>query len=693
MHKIYSTILFILVTGSFARAQKKANNVKTDTTSLTTVTVKGYLSDQPMLSVPASVSVISPAQLKLQPDNSLVSAVNTVPGVRMEERSPGSYRLSIRGSLLRSPFGIRDVKIYYDELPLTDAGGNTYLNVIDFNSVQGIEVLKGPDGSLFGANSGGVVLINPVDRNNNTNFVTVGFSGGSYGLVHENVSLQQVSKNNQFNFTQAYETYHGYRVHSDMYRHYFQASDKITYGGVNSLKILGFYSDLKYETPGGLTLAQLAIDPRAARPSTPVVPGALVQNAGIENKMTYGGAVNEWHITPNIRNVFAVYGAYVNFTNPFITNYEQRYERTYGMRTYFEFTGTPKKDFKWKANLGMEWAQTNADNNDYGNRAGVRDTAQSLDKVNTGQHFFFARYEETLYDRLHVEAAASLNFYGYDFKNIYPRNQTAFTRQTFSPQIMPRLALSYQVTGNFVWRASASRGYSTPTSAEIRPSNNIINTTLGAQYGWSYETGFRLRNSDETMLLDVSAFYFHLNNAIVRRLTAASTEYYTNSGDIKQPGIELYFTDWIIKPTNQGFIRGLQISESLTISKFTFGDYRDATTGYAGNELTGVPRNVSVASVQVKFPESLYLYTQYNATARIPLNEANTFYAPKYNLVQAKAGWQHQLSSKSRLEIYAGVDNLLNEQYNLGADLDAVGNRFYNPSALRNYYAGFNVKF
>ncbi|NNU33729.1 TonB-dependent receptor plug domain-containing protein [Mucilaginibacter sp. S1162] len=122
VRKIYSTILFVLAAGGIASAQKKSNNAKADTTSLNTIVVKGYLSDQPMLSVPASVSVISPAQLKLQPDNSLVSAINTVPGVRMEERSPGSYRLSVRGSLLRSPFGIRDVKIYYDELPLTDAG-------------------------------------------------------------------------------------------------------------------------------------------------------------------------------------------------------------------------------------------------------------------------------------------------------------------------------------------------------------------------------------------------------------------------------------------------------------------------------------------------------------------------------------------------------------------------------------------
>src|SRR6202012_1344623 len=105
----------------------------------------------------------------------------------MEERSPGSYRLSIRGSLLRSPFGIRDVKIYFDEMPLTDAGGNTYLNSVDMNSIQGIEVLKGPDGSLFGANSGGVVLLSPLSKFNTGNYISAGINGGSYGLIHENV--------------------------------------------------------------------------------------------------------------------------------------------------------------------------------------------------------------------------------------------------------------------------------------------------------------------------------------------------------------------------------------------------------------------------------------------------------------------------------------------------------------------------
>ena len=60
----------------------------------------------------------------------------------MDERSPGSYRLNIRGSSLRSPFGVRNVKIYYDGIPFTDPGGNTYLNQLGFYNIQSVEILK-----------------------------------------------------------------------------------------------------------------------------------------------------------------------------------------------------------------------------------------------------------------------------------------------------------------------------------------------------------------------------------------------------------------------------------------------------------------------------------------------------------------------------------------------------------------------
>jgi len=688
MLKEYVCLFSFLIITSGAVAQNTFTRPPKDTVKhLQPVTIRGYLSDQPLLNVPASVSAIDKAQLKLQPDNSFVSALNSVPGVRAEERSPGSYRLSIRGSLLRSPFGIRDVKIYYDEIPLTDAGGNSYLNAVDINSVNHIEILKGPDGSLFGANSGGVVLLSPVNFRTDSSFVSLGLNGGSYGLIHDNATIQQKSGNNQLNLSQGYETYHGYRQNSDMHRQFVQAADKWNYSGKDELRVLGFYSDLHYETPGGLTLAQYQTMPQSARLPTKFVPGAIQQKIAIGTKMLLGGAVNELHISDRLRNVLSVFGSYVDFSNPFITNYEQRYEGTYGLRTYFELNSEKHTDYGWKINLGLEWQQTNSDINNYGNRSGVRDTAQTLDKIHTNQHFFFTRYVFDLYNRWHAEAALSLNFYNYKFRNMYPNAEAGFTNRDFTPQLMPRIALSYDVSNNFIWRASISRGYSTPTTAEIRPTDNVINTNLQAENGWNYETGFRLRNTDQTMFLDASVFYYVLHNAILLHINPDETETYLNSGGTRQPGFELYFSDWLIRPHNTSFIRGLQFNESITFDKFTFSGNND------GKQLTGVPGQVFITSLQVKLPAQLYIYAEHNYTARIPLTDANTVFASHYNLVQAKAGWQVTSNKKSKLEIYAGVGNLLNEKYSLGNDLNAVGNRYYNPAPLRNYYIGFNAGF
>ncbi|RYY28589.1 MAG: Plug domain-containing protein, partial [Sphingobacteriaceae bacterium] len=112
MTKKSSVVFLILLCFKLASAQQTDSLKK-----LPEVVIKAYLSQQPLLTVPAAVGTVNYQQLQIQPDFSLVPAVNTIPGVRMEERSPGSYRLSIRGSLLRSPFGVRNVKFYMDEFP------------------------------------------------------------------------------------------------------------------------------------------------------------------------------------------------------------------------------------------------------------------------------------------------------------------------------------------------------------------------------------------------------------------------------------------------------------------------------------------------------------------------------------------------------------------------------------------------
>lgn len=692
--KTLFTVVFLLLYNT-AHSQAPADSTSLDTNKhLHEVTVRGYLSERPLLNIPASVSVLNAQQLGLQPGNSLVTTMNTIPGVRMEERSPGSYRLAIRGSLLRSPFGVRDVKVYFDEIPLTDAGGNTYLNAIDVGSVQGIEILKGPDGSLFGANSGGVVLINPVNKYAaSTNRITAGINGGSYGLLHQNVSFQNLSGNNLVNISQAYQGYNGYRQNSSMHRNYLQFVDQLNYSPTNRIKAVAFYSDLDYQTPGGLTLGQMQTNPAAARLGTSAIPGAVDLKAAVYSKMLFAGLVNDMRLTSRLRNVFTVFGTHVGFSNPSFTTYEQRDENTFGLRTYFELSGPQRKSLTWKINLGGEWQQTKSAIDNYGNNHGLKDTTQTRDMIHTTQSFIFTRFEASIGQKLQVEAALSLNNYQYQFENLYPLVQTSFVKRPFNAELMPRMALSYQLTHDFIWRASLSRGYSTPTTGEVRPTDHTINPLLQAQDGYNYETGLRLRNKDERFLLDASIFYYRLNNAIVQLTHDDGTAYYTNAGGTNQPGLELYFTGWLIKQNSPGFIRGLQLNQSYTYSKFTFREYQDAIKNYTGNNLTGVPRQAIVTSVYFLLPRRLYLFSQYSFTDKLPLNDANTVYAPAYHLLEARFGWRHLLKGKTQIEIDAGADNLLNQNYSLGNDLNAAGSRYYNPAPLRNYFGGVGLRY
>src|SRR5690606_17778073 len=113
---LYCATVICSVCLLFSIAQGQTVSTPIDSTiRLDETIVRGYMSQQPLLQTPASVGLVSKNQLMNHSGESALPAINTIPGVRMEERSPGSYRLSLRGSSLRSPFGIRNVKVYLDE--------------------------------------------------------------------------------------------------------------------------------------------------------------------------------------------------------------------------------------------------------------------------------------------------------------------------------------------------------------------------------------------------------------------------------------------------------------------------------------------------------------------------------------------------------------------------------------------------
>src|SRR5690349_13599541 len=95
------SLALLAVVSLHAQASKQPDTTRV----LQEVVVKAFEQNRQLKEVSAAINVINEAQLARYNNTSLLPALNATPGVHMEERSPGSYRLNIRGSTLRSPFG------------------------------------------------------------------------------------------------------------------------------------------------------------------------------------------------------------------------------------------------------------------------------------------------------------------------------------------------------------------------------------------------------------------------------------------------------------------------------------------------------------------------------------------------------------------------------------------------------------
>jgi iron complex outermembrane recepter protein len=88
--KRYFFLLLLLCSSFVGRSQSiPADSLQ----SLSEVVVKGFETNRKLLETPASVSILNQRAIQRYSTISLVPAFNTVPGVRMEERSVYSWKL------------------------------------------------------------------------------------------------------------------------------------------------------------------------------------------------------------------------------------------------------------------------------------------------------------------------------------------------------------------------------------------------------------------------------------------------------------------------------------------------------------------------------------------------------------------------------------------------------------------------
>lgn len=662
---------------------------------LNEVIVRAYETDRRLADVPAAVATLSRVDLDRFAGVSLVPALNTLPGVRMEERSPGSYRLSIRGSTLRSPFGVRNVKVYWNDLPFTDPGGNTYLQQFDWQSIGRIEVIKGPAGSLYGAGTGGVVLLESpgVASDGSLTRLNLGTTVGSYGLRSFNAGFETASKAQQTTLNYSKLSADGYREQSALRREVFSLNSRFFLENNQILSASVLYSDLAYQTPGGLTRAQFLANPRQARPPGGPNPGAVDQQAAFRIKTFYVGGSHQWAITPRWSVRSALYGTFTQVQNPAIRNYDRRAEQSFGGRfTVSHQLGRDPSGSKLivggEAQRGFFSVKT------FGNRRGVLDTLQTDEEITYTPWSLFAQLETALGRDWTVTGGLSYNGLTLGYTRLY-RRAAPPQRRVFAGVLSPRIALLKKLSANLAAYASLSNGFSPPTVAEVRPSEGTFNNSLNPEQGTNYEAGLRGNFAKNRLSFDLTAYAFRLKEAIVIRRAADGAEFFTNAGATRQNGIEasVSYSPFGNRPANgpASAFNSSKIWLTYAYQPYRFDGYVSGTSDFSGNQLTGTPPHVFTAGLDVFTKAGFYSNLTLSYTDAVPTNDANTDFAPGYKLVGGKVGYKITVQKRLEINAYAGLDNALDEHYTPAPDLNAVGNRFYNPAVGRNAYGGVRV--
>jgi iron complex outermembrane recepter protein len=180
--------------GSAATADESTLGSNTGTASATDVglqeiVVTAQKRSERLSDVPASITAVTGASLQQAGAVSYGDYLNTVPGVSYASDGGFLDKIFIRG--LSDSLSSQDASttgIYLDEAPVTESTSS--IGDIGTFDVNRVEVLRGPQGTLFGESSmGGTVRIitNKPDLNNYDALVSSTLSGTEHGGLNDDV--------------------------------------------------------------------------------------------------------------------------------------------------------------------------------------------------------------------------------------------------------------------------------------------------------------------------------------------------------------------------------------------------------------------------------------------------------------------------------------------------------------------------
>ena len=685
---LWLSILFVLsINLTISNAQNPTYYIKTDSLEISNINleevqVNSGRENYKLRELPISISLLTSGKLKDEGVTGIKDLTSLVPNFFMPDY----------GSKLTSPVYIRGIGsridspsagLYIDNVPYFDKSAFDF----DLFDIESIEVLRGPQGTLYGRNTiGGLININTKSPMiHQGSWLTL--SGGNYGLFSGNVShYQKLNDATAFSLTGNYMQRDAYHFNEFLNL----PVDAITSYGSRARFIRSINSKVRAEITIGFEKLNQGGYPYAL----------------FNDSLNKAEAIKYNHISSFKRNM-ATGALALNYTNENYTlNYTAGYQFLEGFQEIDQDFTPASIIFVTQEQqqhlFSQEILVKSANNSRLKWTNGAFWFRQSLIKYVDANYLadavpIYAPAIMTLHRDYNNPASGGALFHQSTLEDLFIENLslTAGLRLDYEKTILdysthriigdistipselnselsffeflPKVALKYALSVGKWAYISAARGYKTGgfnTSFERDEDRSFL-----PEYTWNYEAGLKMQWSS-LLSADMSVFYINWKDQqIYQPLPSGRGSMLKNAGHSFSRGAE-----FSIKANS---ISGFNITVDYGFTDARFIDYKlDSATNYNGNMIPYVPlHTLSIGggkkfTVNLKWLESISALANYQITGKHYWNEENSHFQDGYGILNSRI----VLAGKNlRLDIWA--KNITGKSYH---------SFFFN--ALRNNY-------
>ena len=678
-----------------------AESIQLDNISVTATKVETGTKE-----VSQSIAVVNAQTIEDKNVLDVSSALENIPGVNVESSSNSpSPRLIIRGAGLKASYGVREIMVIKDGVPMTDPDSFTRFDYIDMQDVQSIEVQKGP-GSINAVNTtGGVIqLITKSVFEEDSNSIKIGV--GNDGQRNLNLKLREKIDDNDFvsmNYSQrkidndwrdnnAFDS----KQLSLKYGHIFD--DDATFESELS------YTESNLELPASMTRAEFEEFKRTGEQHNTSSPWQYTARDSkiLSLNTKYSKEIGNFTYKPRLYiNKWEHFHPVTGMINDADENYvygtdlETDYaHKLFNRDAMLVFGVTAKQDRSDDAKK-YQYADVVTQNvffygkpvtqvvqtlsNREGSLANVEDSLATL-------YGIYAMETFSPFDRTIVDISSRIDRLGFDISgneisyfdystSSYKTGAGDYAINKSYTLMSSKPGVTYAITDATNIYSSVAFANQAPTTSELTE-NNALDKTKSI----NYEIGLKTRTGN--FAYDMAIYQNDVKDEIIQIKGANGEPDYSNAGETQKRGFEFLGTYHLTRNLNVGL--------SYAYSDFIYKSFQEKVKANFmnrnGNHLPYIPKTQYGLEANYRMDNGFKTRIQTKTWGNYYLDNANSDKYTGYDFVtDVMFGYEH----KEHL-IQLNINNIFDKHYAMQADSSRFG---YKAAAPRSAMVSYRYKF